>query len=65
MICKFCGVQIADKALICYTCGHATAEPRVAPPAARRKRSRLPLVAALMVLLLVVLGAWYVGFVAP
>ncbi len=29
MICKHCGTEIAAKALICYRCGQATAEPRV------------------------------------
>ncbi len=42
MICKSCGTEIADKALVCYRCGQATAEPRVKPgvPAARRSRAR-------------------------
>ena len=47
MICKHCGTEIADKALICYRCGQATAEPRVKPPAedsifVKRRRSPLP-----------------------
>jgi uncharacterized membrane protein YvbJ len=33
MICKYCGTEIAEKALICYRCGHATTEPRIKPPA--------------------------------
>ena len=32
MICKYCQTEIADKALICYRCGHATTEPRITPP---------------------------------
>ncbi len=32
MICRQCGTDIADKALICYRCGTATTEPRVKPP---------------------------------
>jgi hypothetical protein len=27
MTCRKCGTQIADKAIICYKCGTATAEP--------------------------------------
>ena len=42
MICKSCGTEIADKALVCYRCGRATAEPGVRPgvPAAGRSRAR-------------------------
>src|SRR4051794_2353264 len=32
MKCKYCGTEIADKALICYRCGNATTEPRFKPP---------------------------------
>ncbi len=42
MICRTCGTEIADKALVCYRCGQATAEPRFKPgvPAAARRRVR-------------------------
>lgn len=33
MICKNCGTEIADKALICYRCGVATTAPLRKPPA--------------------------------
>jgi hypothetical protein len=51
MTCRHCGTDIADKALICYRCGRATAEPRVTPPADgslfdRPRRRRWPLAAA-------------------
>jgi hypothetical protein len=64
MICKHCGTEIADKALICYRCGQATAEPRVKPPAqgsifVKRRRSKLPWLLALLVLAALLL-AWYV-----
>jgi hypothetical protein len=52
MQCRKCGIEIADKALICYRCGTATVEARVKPPAGRPKRpSLVPLVAALLVML--------------
>lgn len=35
MTCKFCGTEIADKAIICYKCGNATVE-------AQRKPAPLP-----------------------
>jgi hypothetical protein len=40
MKCRSCGAQIAANALICYKCGTATAEPRIQPPSARKKRGR-------------------------
>jgi hypothetical protein len=61
MICKHCGTEIADKALVCYRCGRATAEPRVKPGAPPGRLSSLPLVAALLVL---VLGALYTALAA-
>lgn len=52
MTCRQCGTEIADKALICFRCGTATAEPRIAPPRAggRRPASRGPVALALLVL---------------
>jgi hypothetical protein len=38
MRCRFCDTEIADKALICYRCGRATTDPRVAPPPPPRTR---------------------------
>lgn len=55
MICKNCGTEIAEKAIICYRCGTATTEPKVTPPAggrARRTVSRGPLTLAVIVLVL-------------
>jgi hypothetical protein len=52
MICRHCGTEIADKALVCYRCGHATAETRAEPVPAPPPRRRVPAVAALMVLIL-------------
>ena len=63
MICKNCGTEIADKALICYRCGHATTEPRVKPPSEaplfeRPRRSRLPVV-LIVLIVLALLIAWF------
>ena len=62
MTCTHCGTEIAEKALICYRCGNATSEPRVKPPVTGPlfdppRRSRLPIV-ALIVLILLALVAW-------
>ena len=71
MICKHCGTEIADKALICYRCGNATTEPRIKPPAEeslfeRPRRSRLPLIVIVLILILLALaGAWELGYLNP
>jgi predicted nucleic acid-binding Zn ribbon protein len=53
MICAHCGTEIADKALICYRCGNATTEPP--------RRSRLPIVAIVIIIVLALLAAWMLG----
>jgi hypothetical protein len=64
MKCTHCKTEIADKALICYRCGHATTEPRIKPPAEgslfdRPRRSRLPLIIiVLVIVLLAIAGFW-------
>ena len=70
MTCKHCGAQIAEKALICYRCGNATTEPRIKPPDdvslfERPRRSRLPLVAIVVLILLAIVAAWAVGLLDP
>jgi hypothetical protein len=61
MLCKHCQTEIADKALICYRCGHATTERRVEPVALRRKRSPLPLVVLIVLIVLALIAAWQFG----
>jgi uncharacterized membrane protein YvbJ len=66
VICKNCGTDIADKALICYRCGNATTEPRIKPPSEgplfeRPRRSRMPVVAIVVLILLALLIAWALG----
>jgi hypothetical protein len=58
MICRNCGTEIADKAIVCYRCGTGTAEPVRKPADVRPRRS-----AAVPVLVLVVLAvlAWFLG----
>jgi protein-S-isoprenylcysteine O-methyltransferase Ste14 len=53
VICRNCGTEIADKAIVCYRCGTATAEPVRQPAAIRRRPGRLlPLVALVLLVLL-------------
>jgi uncharacterized membrane protein YvbJ len=64
MICAHCGTEIADKALICYRCGHATTEPRVKAPEdgslfARPRRGRRPSIVLIVIVLLVLLVVAY------
>ncbi len=58
MTCTQCGTEIADRALVCYRCGRATAESPARPGRAAPPRSRIPIVAALLVL---TLGALYMS----
>jgi hypothetical protein len=50
MICRNCGTEIADKALICYRCGTATTERRIAPPSERPRRGVMPLLVAILLI---------------
>ena len=64
MICKHCGTEIADKALICYKCGNATTEPRIKPPADgplfdRPRRSPLPVVIIVLIVIVLMVLAWF------
>lgn len=58
MVCRHCGTEIADKAIVCYRCGAGTTDPVRKPAAIRKQRGRLlPLVTlVLMVLLGLYLG---------
>jgi len=58
MVCRHCGTEIADKAIICYRCGAATTDPVRKPAAVRRRRSPWLLSA---VLVLLVLAALFLG----
>jgi hypothetical protein len=63
MTCKYCGTDIADKALICYKCGNATTEPRIKPPATGRcsfdpGARRFPVVIIVLIVIALLL-AWF------
>jgi hypothetical protein len=60
MICRNCGTEIADKALICFRCGTATVEARYKPaPLPRRSSSSRTLIATVLVVAILVLAALY------
>ena len=58
MICRNCGTEIADKALICYRCGTATTEAKFKPAPLGRSRSPL-IVSVLLVAVLVLVGVYF------
>lgn len=61
MNCKHCGTQIADNALICYRCGHATTEPKRQPPSTRRAGAPAGRLTAALALVALLLAALYLG----
>lgn len=66
MKCRSCGIEIADKAIVCFRCGTPTLDlPPVARalPDRRRRRSSWGLViAALVVAAGIALVVWFAGF---
>ena len=58
MICRNCGTEIADKAIVCYRCGTGTTEPARKAVAIRRRRS--PMLPIVIVILLALL-AYFLG----
>ena len=59
MICRNCGTEIAEKALICYRCGTATTDAKY-QPAAPPRASRGSLVASVLaIVLIIVFGGAY------
>lgn len=64
MICRNCGTEIADKAIVCYRCGTGTTEPVRKPAEIRRKRSPAVLMVVFVIALLLALYlAW--SYYAP
>jgi hypothetical protein len=56
MICRNCGTEIADKAIVCYRCGTATTDPVRKPVGVRQRRS--PLFSFVALAALVLLGLY-------
>src|SRR5262245_757410 len=59
MKCRNCNAEIAEKALICYRCGTATTEAKYKPVPLRPPSSRGGLIASVLVIVAVMLGALY------
>ena len=61
MLCRGCGTEIADKAIVCYRCGQGTTDPVRRPvPIPARRSPMLPLAAAAVLILIAV----YLGYAA-
>jgi biotin synthase len=63
MLCRQCGTEIADKALICYRCGTATTEAKFKPPPAsgrRSSRTRAAIVIAALMLVIVLVILYFI-----
>ena len=52
MLCKHCGTEIADKAIVCYRCGVSTTDPVRQPAKLKRRSSLLGFVTAVLMLVL-------------
>jgi hypothetical protein len=64
MRCRSCGTEIADKAIICFRCGAATADPVRRPVQVRRRRRRLaPIVLLVLLILILLLAGLYLGII--
>jgi hypothetical protein len=63
VICRQCGTEIADKAIVCYRCGRSTAEP-AGPSGAGQKRPAGFGVISLAALLILVIAGLYMGTTA-
>jgi len=59
MICRSCGTEIADKAIVCYRCGTSTTEARYKAPAPRRPRSAAMSIATVLAVALLAVFALY------
>lgn len=59
MICRNCGTEIADKAIVCYRCGTATAGPRMTPGAPPKPRRARLAVTLSVIVVAVVIAALY------
>jgi hypothetical protein len=51
MLCRSCGTEIADKAIVCYRCGAATTDPVRRPGPVRRPAAGPSLLVAIVPLL--------------
>jgi hypothetical protein len=63
VICRQCGTEIADKAIVCYRCGRSTAEP-VRPTGTRKTRPAGSSLISLAALVILVVAGLFMGTTA-
>jgi hypothetical protein len=61
MICRNCGTEIADKALVCYRCGTATSEPTLPGKRSASSSKGRPIGPSVVALVLLFIAALYMG----
>jgi uncharacterized membrane protein len=61
VICEQCGTEIADKAIVCFRCGHSTSAPAGARPSADRRAGAQPRWLALTALLVLAAGGLFMA----
>jgi len=59
MICKTCGTEIADKALICFRCGAAVTEAVTKPYVPKKKRPVIVYVVFAILVLIALLALYF------
>ena len=59
MQCRNCGIEIADKALICYRCGTATTEAKFKAVPIKTRRMPMGLITALTAAAVLAAGLLY------
>jgi hypothetical protein len=59
MVCRQCGTEIADKAIICYKCGTATAVPEPRPASRAGGRSTAAVWAWALIAAAVAAAVWW------
>jgi hypothetical protein len=64
MVCRNCGTEVAEKALVCFRCGTATAEAVHRGPVLRDRRLTASNWATLIVSDVIGLTGLYLGFTA-
>jgi lipopolysaccharide export LptBFGC system permease protein LptF len=61
VICRHCGTEISDKAIVCFRCGHSTSAPAGARPASGERTGTQSLWLAVTALLVLVAGALFMA----
>ena len=61
MVCRQCGTAIADKAIVCFKCGAATAVPEARPSnrLGAARRSTVPAWIWALIAAAVLAGVWW------